>query len=56
MGFWMERRRKSRTRSWEVIDVELAQAFHATSTTDRDDWKKAIEMQGHRVIIKEFEQ
>lgn len=51
----IERRAKDRPRvtCWEIIDVELAAVFWAATAETRDDYKKAVEMMGHRAIVKE---
>ena len=38
---------------YEIVDVDEAYAFFTTDAGQRDDYKAAIELVGHRCIIKE---
>ena len=38
---------------WEIIDVELAAVFWAATSESRDDYKNAIELVGHRALVRE---
>jgi hypothetical protein len=55
MNLNRDRRSQDRPRitCWEIIDVELAHVFWAATAGTRDDYKNAIEMIGHRAIVKE---
>jgi hypothetical protein len=47
---------KSNLKLFEVVDVELAHIFYTDTETAAQDAKVAIELVGHRAIIKEIEQ
>lgn len=47
-GFYIEKKI-----SWEVIDVELAHVFQCDTAEGRDAFQNAIELVGHRAIVKE---
>lgn len=38
---------------WEVIDVEVGHVFHAETIEGRDAFHNALELLGHRAIVKE---
>ena len=40
---------------WEVIDVELAHVFICETPDARDAQLNAVELMGHRAIIKEIQ-
>lgn len=51
----MKTKRSESVRSWEVVDAELAWvAYIGPDANEADSWKAAIEMQGHRAIVKEI--
>ena len=48
-----ERRNKARKLAWEVVDVDLAEVYHAANPEERDAFREAVELVNHRVIVKE---
>lgn len=48
-GFHLE----PKTKQWEVVDVELGQVFHCDTQDGRDAFQNAIELIGHRVLVRE---
>jgi len=56
MNYPFEKRRRPRadTPAWEVIDVDLAYPFFATTREGRDSFQHAIELLGHRCLVKEI--
>ena len=51
----MERRKKERAVKWEVVDVELAHVFLCETKDGRDAFVNAVELMGHRAIVKEIQ-
>lgn len=43
-------------KQWEVVDVDSATVFIAASEESRDAFIDAIELVGHRVIVKELKE
>jgi hypothetical protein len=50
---FMERRKKPRGKFWEVVDVEIAFVFYAETKEVAELYRKAVELVGHRSIVKE---
>lgn len=52
----IERRKRDRPKvtCWEIVDVELAAIYWAATASMRDDYKNAIELAGHRAIVRDI--